>query len=262
MSHLDPQRIAAILEGTLPPEEAAFLRQHLAAPCTRCEEALNNGPDLDTLLRLVEAEGAPPVRLPDRDRSWQVVRAALPMGRGHRAAWWVGAALAAALALIVLRPQVATPPDHLADGIKGATTAMTTVQLRVIVGHEEGGRFALDSRLAGGEVVAHDQTLLFELETDRPAARYLFAVQSNGTVLLLAPPEGEPATVSPAGRSKVEAGGQWVALDLADQRGPITLVAAASPSPLDLQREVIDPWLAGDHPRGLRYDSLSIVVSE
>lgn len=61
MSHLTTQTITAILEGAgyLPAEELREIRQHLEDGCPVCAALLaREGPDLDTLLRIVAAQEA------------------------------------------------------------------------------------------------------------------------------------------------------------------------------------------------------------
>jgi len=159
--------------------------------------------------------------------------------------------MAAALLVFIHDPQPY-------DGIKGDLPAPPEVHLRVVAGRQSGTDFELTGRLADGDRVAQDLTLLFELETDRLGARYLFVVDGQGTGTQLAPPPGTLPEVEAAGSRRVEQDGSWVALDLGDMQGPLTLVAAASVLPLDADADVMRPYEAGQRPAWLDYDSLSL----
>lgn len=286
--HLDPARLDALLEGLLPPEETRRLRAHLAVDCPTCAAALGDGPDLDLLARLLDAEAAPPSPPPadlwDRiaeEAPWAhplaVVRraplapsplapspvvtspvATSPVARSPivRAArrWWPALALAAAALLAVPFIPSGDPP---LDGVKGPEIA-PEVHLRAVVAASDGGALSPTGRVADGDHLDPRATLLFELETLRPSARYLFVVDAAGVTTWLSPTDGRAPAVEPAGRRRLGSAGAWVALDLSDLTAPITLVAAASPAPLDPRTGVLGPWLRNERPEGVAFDTIGL----
>ncbi len=273
MKHLDPRTIDAILEGSLEPERARILREHLATPCEICEAALEeHGVGLEALLRLVEADEAldQPVEAPlsalERAALWQSVEADLPdrsaapfvRPRWHRPAGYVVAVLAMAAALLVFL----RPPQPI-DGIKGPGAGETapappSLELRVVAGRVEDGAVRLDQRVVAGERLGRHQLLLFELEADRTAARYLFVVDGAGVTTQLSPAPGQVPVLQPAGSQRVGGDEAWVVLDLVDMRGPLTILAAAAALPVDATSEILRPWQAQEPRAWVAYDSLQL----
>ncbi|MBW1879292.1 MAG: zf-HC2 domain-containing protein [Deltaproteobacteria bacterium] len=270
MTHLTPERLEALLDGSLPARERRALGAHLAGECQQCAEVLAEGPDLDTLARLLEAEAADPEPL-DVAAGWAALEAALPDTKAgeaisHPRRRWRGGlgvalALAAAAALFVLFSGPEPSPEV---GVKGVVaTVAPEVHLRVVAGRAGAERFDLDRRVVSGDRVDRGETLLFEVETDRRAARYLFAVDPGvtmGGVTFLAPPDGETTGLEPAGRHRVTWGGEWVALDLDDAPASLTVVCAASTAPLD-PLDVVSGWLEGRPPPGVGYEAITVEVS-
>jgi hypothetical protein len=273
MSHLDPRTIDAILDGSLPTSQARELMVHLAQPCAACEQALaEHNIDLEGMLRLCEAtEGmadsvAAPLSELERAALWRSVAEDMPVpgaAPAPRPRWRMPAGVAVVLALaaallLFFRPP---PPD---EGIKGPDAAVPSppaLELRVVTGREVAGAVELDRRVGDGETLARDLFLLFELEADRVAARYLFVVDGQGDVTQLAPAPGAVPTLEPAGSHRVGGLDGWVVLDLADMDGPLTIVAAAAALPVDASREVMGPWQA-DEPRGwVAYRTLELELA-
>ena len=137
--------------------------------------------------------------------------------------------------------------------------AAPVVELRVVAGHMEGRGFELARRLREGDAVPRDGTLIFEIAADRPAARYLFAVDGRGRATLLAPTGA--ATVEPAGARQLVEGGAWVALAVDDAVGPLRLVAAAGPPVDDPVSAILEPWRAGRLPPGFGVTSLTVEIA-
>ncbi|MFH1469631.1 MAG: hypothetical protein ABIO70_34920 [Pseudomonadota bacterium] len=266
MIHLDAERIAALLDGSLDPAEARALAGHLAEDCPTCGAAVEaGGLTLDTLLRLAEAAEATPVALEDEDRAdlWRDIAAGLPEPAAvpRRTPWRRPLGAAVALLAVAAATLLFVLPNHGPGRIKGVhdgDPSPPEVSLRVVAGRAGADGFVLDHRVAAGEVLPRATTLLFELETDRIAARYLFVLDGEGRVTQLAPPPGAVPTVEPAGSRRVGQGEDWVALGLDDMQGPLVLVAAASVVPLDPGAEIIGPWQARE-PRALvDYATLSV----
>ncbi len=275
MTHLDATVIDAILDGTIEPSAAAELRVHLAEPCEACQQALmEHSIELEGLLRLVEAADAvgEPVAVSlsslERAALWQSIEGDVPDRRAapvRRSRWRVpaaGAVVIAMAAALVLFFRIPEPYD----GVKGpgeteTVPAPPALELRVVTGQQTDGSVQLGRRVGDGEVLAKDLFLLFELEADRLAARYLFVVDADGAVTQLAPaPDAVPA-LQPAGSARVGTADGWVVLDLADMRGPVTIVAAAAALPVDTSGEVVHPWQAGEPKDFVAYDSLTLEVA-
>lgn len=192
--------------------------------------------ELDDLARLVEAERAAPVSPSPEEAEavWEAVRPR-PLRRGLLA---FAVALAAAV-LVWVWP--ASDPGW--DGVKGEASA-PMVALEVVAGHFEAQRFVLDGRVADGDAVAVDATLIFELDVDAEAARHLLVVDGAGSATVLVAGEALEA----AGPRRLVRDGDWVALALDDLAGPLTLLAAATREPADPQEAVLEPWRRGELP--------------
>lgn len=276
MIHLTPDRLQALLEGTLPPDDAAALRPHLETDCPTCATALAEAPDLDVLLRLLEATGAPAEAPRDREALWAGIdgrletaaRPATAPSRAPRGAqrgvvlrWGpvlVGGVLAAGVLFAVLRPTPPVDPVRDPGGLKGDVPAPPTVSLAVLAGHLDDAGFQLEARLADGDRVDPSRTLLFEMNADKVGARYLFAVQGDGTVLQLFPPDGAVPALEAPGPRRVGPEGRWVSLSLHDVPGPVTLVAAASALPLDPVEDVLRPWQAHQPSTAVAWETLLV----
>ena len=260
MSHLTSAKLAALLEGSLPVEEIRALAAHLEQPCPRCEALLEaEGPELETLCALLEAEsaweGEERLPAPHRERLAQEI---LPTPRrSWRIPGGLGAVVALAAALLIfLRPG---PPEP--GGLKGAELSPPGVELRVVAAQEQGDSLELLGLLSDGDQAQRQWTLLFEIHSDRAAARSLFVVDGASRLTLLYPPAGALPELEAGGRRAVSVGSSRVALDLGDMEGPLTLVAAASALALDPVDGVLRPWQAGAPLEGVGYDSLRLELA-
>jgi hypothetical protein len=292
LAHLNRLLLDALLRGdaTGLPADLSALKRHLEAGCSDCDAILAGGPDLDTLLRLLEAQEAlvalearPEDRFGaehqegqalstmEREALWERIQSGerRPLGdvaeeRVSGRSWMhflppaVGIAAVAVVGVLWLRASPEGPPSSDA-GVKG-DGASPEIQLSVVAGRDAGGSFELDRRVTDGDHLPSSDTLLFELATDRSSARYLFAQDENGRVTFLLPPPAAKARMEEPGLRRVQVDGRWVALDLGDLAGSVRLVAAASSTEIEsVDAAVIVFW---DHarPAGFSSQALSLVV--
>lgn len=225
--HATAADVLAVAQGTAPAEHRAAVLAHLEAGCPTCEAAFEAALDDDTLARLAAAEAATPVRLP---------RVRTP--RRHLLLWGAAALALAATLLISVLP---TPPTLREKG----PTSSAVVTLQIAVAREEGGRLTVDHLALPGERLPRDAVLLFEIDVDRPAARTLFVVDSTGRATPVWPATDAEIPIEAAGPRRVAAGGEWVAFDVADQRGEVRFVAGASTEPIGAA-ELRGRWPTGD----------------
>lgn len=208
--HLDARRLRAWLDGDLPADDRAALLAHLETGCEICDALIDD----DLLARLLAAEEAPPEPPPPLRVPARPARRAWP--------WGLAAAAAAALAVGVLLPR---GDDTLTEKGTGGAPA-----IRMQVAVETDG--VAGPPLADGAVVAKDAVLVFTLDTDVAAPRYLMAMDATGARQVLLPPEGREAPVEPPGLRPATWKGEWVALALDDLTAPVWILAATTPSPI------------------------------
>ena len=267
MIHLDQTRLDAILDGSLAPDHARHLRRHLQAPCATCDAFLEQSTlDITTLARLLaaqEALSAPSeqgLSQAEKQADWESIRVALPDAgispTRKKGVVLLGTFVAMAAALLIF-----LLPGGPYSGIKGDASAPPEIQVKILAGREEGGQVRHLQRLQDGATVPANQTLLFEIETDRTTARYLFVVEGDGQLTRLYPPEDTAARLDPPGSRPVSQADAWVVLDVADMSGPLTLVGAASMQPLDMQRGIIQPWRRHQQGDGVAYDTLTLELT-
>ena len=260
--HWSPEHIDALLEGNLPANEQKVLLEHIAEPCEQCERTLlAEGLDIDALARLIAAETAPEEHISPVERQ-SIWRAVAPEAKPRKGWWTKGAAVAlAAAAIFLVFPRAATPPDTgVPFNIKGSEAETIDVELRVIAGKFEADGFKSDRRIESGQAAQQDETLLFELDAEKEGTRYLFAIDGAGGIIYLHPPQGHLPEIEAAGRRQVSFDDQLVALDLVDVTTPLTLVGTASPTALDPQKDVVEPW---QQERGaLSYVVMTIEVAQ
>jgi len=257
MSHISADRVDAVLSGEAPVAKIRQWIAHLEDGCEECEQLIDGQIDLETLALLIEAEEAEPVA-PAAAEAEAIWRQSAPRNPANRRVWaGVGAVLLMAALALIAFTGVIGPQDDPLEGVKGVDGVAPEVALRVLTGVTSTGGFDLRGRLERGATLDQQTTLIFELQTNMDAARYLFVVDSEGKTTVLFP-TGDPAIEEP-GRRKVATGADWVALDLEDWNGELTVVAAASTSPM-APAEVTRLYSHSKHPAGLSYDLLTAKV--
>lgn len=257
MKHLDKAGLDALMQGALTADDRRALVAHLDGGCQICDRFLKEGPSIDTLLRLLDAEAAAPVAPapPVKEAIWSGAG-----GKPVLSVWLPGIAavvLVAATTLLLLVPNLlsSTPPSDW-DGVKGQAGA-SPVTLKALSGKLSAQGMRPEGELQPGQTVPKDRTLVFELDVPAPAARALFVVEADQATALF-PPPGEPMVMEDPGPVRLRSDLGWVALSLSDMTGPLTLVAVSTPAPLDLQEDIIAPYLRGEPPEGVSLTELTI----
>lgn len=260
MSHLDPSLIDAILDGSLPEDQRAGLIAHLSEGCATCEAACADGSDLDALARMIDLLDADPVAPTalEADAIWRgaAPKAAVAPRPANRVLWLALPLVLVAAAAVVVAFIVPHPADQTEKGVMAAPE----VHLRVLAMRSVDGRYLPEGRVVDRTSVQSDRTLLFEIETTRAAARYLWLVDANHRITRLWPASGGTAAIEPAGKSRPTVGGEDVALALSDLNGPIRVIAAASTVPLDAAAD-IEPYVDGGGLSGVGYDAITLTVT-
>ena len=250
MSHLDAPALHGLLDGTLPATRARELATHLSDDCDACATVIDQaGLTVDALDRLCAAATAPELAMDPAvsKATFAAILEALPepvidlaarrrsMGRIA-----IGILLAAAVLFVV---RVPTQPG----AVKGPGTDTVEVTLQAAAGRQ---------RVLDQATLPLGTTLLFQLDADGPASRYLFAVDADGQTERLGPPV---SPVVPAGPAQVATGQGPVAYDL-DRPGTLRFVGAASARPIDPDT-VIGSWLDRTPHPAVHYDVLQVRVA-
>lgn len=250
--HLDEQRHAELLAGTLGGEPARALARHLEAGCDTCEgflAGLARADGLDGRVDRALAALAVPGAAPGEDAArgedpFALLERRLAAGaapspppaavpaNARRSRRWVplaaaAAVLAAGLAALALRGEPPAAPAW--DGVKGAApegaaAAPVPVRLRFVVVEGEGSAPRL-RRAASGDRVPAAAGLQFEVELARPAHVTLVRVPPGGA------PEPFFEGALASGASLVEAEGRPAVYRLEGLEGPQRFVALARDGP-------------------------------
>lgn len=249
MTHLNPARIEQLLDGSIDPLVAQALATHLADDCEICAASLTHEPDLDTLVRLLDAVAVEPEipPLPVGVAIWKAIDDKLDAPVAKQAAqgqrrrrWFIIAAVgavAAGVALVpVLLPSSGDKPGW--DGTKGGVPA-PTVDLKVMVGAAAETGFIPGRRLGQGDTVTPGDTLVFELKVSADAARYLVVLDGSGDQYWLQPQPGAAVTIQSAGQDYLKNGDEWVAFQVDPDSGPLTLIAGASLEVLENRQQIL-----------------------
>jgi hypothetical protein len=272
MVHLDEETYRRLLAGTLPPDEARAAAEHLEGDCAACEAFLASRTEADAIDGRVDAAlaragpgeagddlefgriarrlgTAPPARAPAPGlRRWVIPAAA--------------AVLVAGLAALQLRPGDRRDgdggPARGWTGEKGAAAALQ-VRLRFLVIETDGEI----EKGVGGERVAPQARLQFEIDVDRPADVALVRVPARGA------PELVLHERLGAGRTAVSVDGRPAVFPLDGLSGPQRFVVIAAEGGLDPARvEDVSRSLAPPGPmrretgglEGLSLDAVEVTV--
>lgn len=267
--HLDSGKIAALLDGTLAPDEARALAAHLDGECEQCEGLLSgqmnvyssvNVSRLDGLADACIAAALPPASGEGNDLEFaRITRARHGLRPAPRR--FLPAAIAASLLVAgvagIVAHQSRAPGADLAgwDGTKGFAPRAIPVRLRFLALGED-GRI---EKGVSGEPVGSGSSLLFEVEASRAAHLALARVSPDGTELIW-----HRRVVG--GRTQVAVDGKPAAYPLAGLAGTQRFVLVASEGRLD-DRRVQQAARALAPPAGIsaeaaELDGLSLDVVE
>jgi hypothetical protein len=235
MIHLDSHNFAALVAGTLSPDEASALSAHLDGECEQCERFLaeRGGVDvLDGSTDAVIARALPASSGRGNDLEFARIQREVrrPVTGWRRA--FVPTAVAASLLVAGVAGLVAhytQPPASVVgswDGVKGREPRPVPVRLRFLE-MQPGGR--IDKGISG-ETVSATSSLIFEVEASRAAAVAIARVSPG------AAPELLWRSHVAAGATQVTVDGRPAAYPLSGLAGPHRFVLIASERPIDEAR--------------------------
>jgi hypothetical protein len=231
MTHLCEKRYAALLGGTLPPEEARALAAHLDGECEVCERFLAGLETVDDVDALADATltGTAGAAAGNDLEFARIQRALRPTAPARRR---LGVAAAAATVLLVAglgvtATRLAGPgPASSWDGTKGAAPAPIPVRLRFLRLSQDGSVM----KGISGEAADREASLLFEVDAAQSADVLLARADAMGGVELIW------RRRVPAGRTAVSVDGRPAAYPLDGLGGPQRFLLFASDAPLDEAR--------------------------
>jgi hypothetical protein len=224
--HLTEATYRALLAGSLPRKEARDLAAHLSDDCEACEQFLADRSVADGLDGLADAAMAgalPPDRAMGSDLEYARIQRALRAGASRPRRWPFRAAVAASLfitgtaGIVAWQLRAHAPASVAWDGVKGTDARPIPVRLRYLRLDAAG---AVEKGLSG-EAADPRTSLLFEVETGRPADVALLRVAAGGGVELI-----WRSRVS-GGRTQVTVAGRPAAFPLASLSGPQRFVLLA-----------------------------------
>lgn len=234
MMHLDAPSYAALLDGTLRPEEARRLAGHLEEGCAECEQFLAGRDPVDRLDGATDAAIAAALPAGDgagNELEFARIRRAVasrPVAR-RRLLSVAGAALLVLGVGLVVR-ETARRADAPAgwDGEKGARPRGIPARLRYLE-VQQGGRIL---KGISGERVSASSSLVFEVEVGRAADLVLLRVAPDGGAELM-----WRSRVA-GGSAQVMLGGRPAAYPLSGVSGPQRFVLVASERPISDARAI------------------------
>jgi hypothetical protein len=265
--HLDEERLQALLEGRLDPEQEAALARHLAeeGECRACEEFLGGldesveGQLFSVLERSLRARDLPAEA---NRRILETVASKRP--QISRAILLPAAGFAFVVLVVLAAVFWFSAEEGEGARIKGDPAGGVRVELSL--GLVEAGRDGAVEvrRVASGSVVSLKSRLVFGVNTDAPCYLYLVRVGPDGLEVLLPDYFGEPLR-HPGGSYTPMAGSQPAAYDLEGNAGTQHFAAVCSKGPLaspkDLQPLADRLWGAGDRLDVVSYDVVTLQVS-
>lgn len=230
--HLDPSTYAALIAGTLSPNEARALSAHLDGECAQCEQFLAGQSGVDALDGVTDAAIAralPAAVGGGNDVEYARIRRALAYGRRIPRRRLLSAAVAASLAVAGIAGFLALAPSRSGelasrdwDGTKGHHARAIPVRLRFL-------EMGVDGRIekgVSGEQLSSSSSLIFEVEASRGAWVSLARVSANGAEILW-------RSRVAAGRAQVSVGGRPAGYPLDGLVGPQRFVLIASHGPVE-----------------------------
>jgi hypothetical protein len=251
--HLDEKTYAALIEGTLAPNEARALSAHLDGDCVQCESFLASQMNVDGLDGAVDgaiARELPPDGGAGSDLEFAKIarelRGAHPWSRRILCSSAIAASILVAgiAGLVAVGARGSHGPDASWDGTKGLTARPIPVRLRFL----EMTRDRQIEKGISGEVVDAEASLLFEVEAARAAYAAIARVSPGGAAELIWHQRIE------AGRTQVAVGGRPAAYPLNGLQGPQRFILVASDAPLaDLS--VLEAGRALTPPGGMGADA-------
>ena len=238
MMHLTEERLRALLDGKLPPDEARALADHLARDCAECEALLAAAPAgaLDGAIDAALTALAP-VRLEEAgtDLEYARIRRRVRAAAGGRRPWLRPLAIAAAVAVaagVTLKVLVDREArDARWDGEKGigsSRAAAVPVRLSAVAVLGEPGAEPRLVKVAHGEALPPAAALQLRVEVGRAADVALARVGPGGDVDVF-----WRERVAHAGPVQLSVEGRPAAYPLAGLTGPQRFVAIASARGLD-----------------------------
>lgn len=264
--HLNQERLQALLEGRLKPEQEAALARHLAeGECQTCEEflgGLDESVEKKLFIILDRSTQAADLSVEAQQQILETVsskRPAIPRMVLIPAA---GFAFVALLALAVVLWFSAGEGGE--TRIKGDQAGVVRVELSL--GLVEAGKAGVVEvrRVASGAAVSLESQVVFRVTTDAACYLYLVRVGPDGLEVLLPDYFDEPVR-HPGGPYTPMAGGQPAAYSLSGNAGTQHFAALCSKSPLaslkDLQPLAEHLWGAGERVDVVSYDVVTLQVS-
>jgi hypothetical protein len=262
--HLNPERLQALLDGKLKPEQEAALARHLAGgECPTCEEFLG-GLDESVEKKLISIlDRSTSAGELSTEANRKILESITPRRPPVPRAVLIPAAGFAVVALLVLAVVLWLPSDD-TTRIKGDEAGVVHVALSLgLVEPAKAGTVDV-RRVASGAEVKPENLVVFRVTTNAPCYMYLARVGPDGLEVLVPDYFDEPIRHQ-GGAYTPSVAGNPVAYSLAGNAGTQHFVAVCSPGPLaslkDLQPLADRLWGAGERVDVVSYDVVTLRVS-
>ena len=264
--HLDAERLQALLDGRLKPEEEAALARHLAdGECQTCEEFLGGlDQSVESKLFAILDRSTRAADLP-AEANRRILEAVLSKRPVIPRMVLIPAA---GFAFVVLLALAAVLWFSAGEGegtrIKGDQAGVVRVELSLgVVEPAKAGTVDV-RRVASGAEVSPENLVVFRVTTGAPCYLYLVRVGPDGLEVLVPDYFDEPIRHR-GGVFTPTAAGNPVAYSLSGNAGTQHFAAVCSPSPLaslkDLQPLAEHLWGAGERVDVVSYDVVTLRVS-